>query len=177
MIRFLLKHNCVCMCVCPCPWSNDCAVCREWNTGGNQSSLHIKGLAIRDTGQGLPNERGYRCVRWCVWECVVFGWVRVYTNLGTYLQQKLTLFIYNILSQLFEEKVPVTKPGHHRTTQHSCECIRVKYMFLYMQTKSETHTLCCQAPLAGLNMPLSVAWRGQRCQGFVCHARSAPTIP
>lgn len=34
----------------------------------------------------------------------------------------------------------------------------------------------CQAPLAGLAVPLSVARRGQRCQGFVCYARSTPAI-
>lgn len=42
--------------------------------------------------------------------------------------------------------------------------------------RSQRHTLCCQAPLAGLAVPLSVARRGQRCQGFVYHARSTPAI-
>lgn len=41
---------------------------------------------------------------------------------------------------------------------------------------SQRHTQSCQAPLAGLAVPLSVARRGQRCQGFVYHAPSTPAI-
>lgn len=44
-----------------------------------------------------------------------------------------------------------------------------------LKAKSEAHSVSCQAPLAGLAMPLSVAWRGQRCQGFVYHATSTPS--
>lgn len=39
---------------------------------------------------------------------------------------------------------------------------------------SQRHTLCCQAPLAGLTVPLSVARRGQRCQR---HARALCAMP
>lgn len=53
-----------------------------------------------------------------------------------------------------------------------CACFALLQVFK-APTESETHTLCCQAPLAGLTAPLSMAQRGQRCQrgaGALCAA-------
>lgn len=65
--------------------------------------------------------------------------------------------------------------GGPRTHIETSSCLSYSTGTMFRVGVGDTRRRC-QAPLAGLAVPLSVARRGQRCQGFVCYARSTPAI-
>lgn len=89
------------------------------------------------------------------------------------------LYAYCILLHIFREKISINK-AHELFTEF------IETHIIYVHTSKACSDvdgvkgIALPAPLAGLAVLLSVAQRGQRCQGdgrgSACHARSTPAV-